>query len=173
MAWRGRKDVHSGTLCRDTPRGRSGVGAEFRRGESLPIAKTAKPKRPASTVTAQPMQPTDSQGGWREPDAVGDLLRGLFGNLSAPAARFQARSCAIRLCPHRSFSTRLFPRVTPFVSLLRPRMDDKGARWSFGRVSHTAKEDIWRYLPPPHRCVPEPCCGFLWVGPQDLFSSFA
>jgi hypothetical protein len=52
------------------------------RGQSLPIANTAKPKRPA-TVTAQPMQAT-AQGRSREPDALGDLLRGLFGNVTAP-----------------------------------------------------------------------------------------
>ena len=60
---------------------RRGVRAKFGRSQSLPIANTAKPKRPASTVTAQPMQATDSQGGGREPDALGDLLRGLFGNV--------------------------------------------------------------------------------------------
>ena len=60
---------------------RRGVRAKFGRSQSLPIANTAKPKRPASTVTAQPMQATDSQGGRREPDALGDLLRGLFGNV--------------------------------------------------------------------------------------------
>lgn len=60
---------------------RRGFRAKFGRSQSLPIANTAKPKRPASTVTAQPMQATDSQGGGREPDALGDLLRGLFGNV--------------------------------------------------------------------------------------------
>jgi len=60
---------------------RRGVRAKFGRSQSLPIANTAKPKRPASTVTARPMQATDSQGGRREPDALGDLLRGLFGNV--------------------------------------------------------------------------------------------
>jgi hypothetical protein len=45
------------------------------------VANRAKPKRPASTVTAQPMQATDSQGGGREPDALGDLLRRLFGTV--------------------------------------------------------------------------------------------
>jgi hypothetical protein len=53
---------------------RSGVGATFRRDQ---IGNTAKPKRPASTVTAQPMQATDSQGRGREPDPLGELLRGL------------------------------------------------------------------------------------------------
>jgi hypothetical protein len=38
---------------------------------------TAKSKVPASTVTAQPTQ-------GREPDALGDLLRGLFGNVREP-----------------------------------------------------------------------------------------
>jgi hypothetical protein len=38
---------------------------------------SAKSKRPASTVTAQPTQ-------GREPDALGDLLRGLFGNVREP-----------------------------------------------------------------------------------------
>ena len=38
---------------------------------------TAKSKLPASTVTAQPTQ-------GREPDALGDLLRGLFGNVREP-----------------------------------------------------------------------------------------
>jgi len=60
---------------------RRGDRAKFGRSQSLPIANTAKPKRPASTVTAQSMQATDSQGGGREPDALGDLLRGLFGNV--------------------------------------------------------------------------------------------
>jgi hypothetical protein len=63
---------------------RSGVGAEFRRRESLPIANTAKPNRPARTITAQPMQATASQDGGREPDPLGDLLRGLFGNVREP-----------------------------------------------------------------------------------------
>jgi hypothetical protein len=53
---------------------RSGVGATFRRDQ---IGNTAKPKRPTSTVTAQPMQATDSQGRGREPDPLGELLRGL------------------------------------------------------------------------------------------------
>lgn len=44
----------------------------------------ARPKRPASTVAAQPTQATDSQGGRREPDALGELLRGLFGNVREP-----------------------------------------------------------------------------------------
>jgi hypothetical protein len=61
---------------------RSGVRAEFRRGQTLPIVNTAKPKRPASNVTAQPVQATDSQGGGREPDPLGDLVRGLFGYFS-------------------------------------------------------------------------------------------
>ena len=43
---------------------RSDVGAEFRRGQSLPIANTARPKG--------------------EPDALGNLLRGLFGNVREP-----------------------------------------------------------------------------------------
>src|SRR5580704_17190249 len=38
---------------------RSGVGATLRRDQ---IGNTAKPKHPASTVTAQPTQATDSQG---------------------------------------------------------------------------------------------------------------
>jgi hypothetical protein len=38
---------------------------------------TAKSKLPASTVTAQPTQ-------GREPDALGDLLHGLFGNVREP-----------------------------------------------------------------------------------------
>ena len=63
---------------------RSGAGADLRRGESLPIAKTAKSKRPVSTVTARPIQATDSQGGGREPDALGDLVRSLFGNVREP-----------------------------------------------------------------------------------------
>jgi len=60
---------------------RSGVGATFRRDQ---IGNTAKPKRPASTVTAQPMQAADSQGRGREPDPLGELLRGLFGNVREP-----------------------------------------------------------------------------------------
>jgi hypothetical protein len=60
---------------------RSGVGATLRRDQ---IGNTAKPKRPASTVTAQPMQATDSQGRGREPDPLGELLRGLFGNVREP-----------------------------------------------------------------------------------------
>jgi hypothetical protein len=44
----------------------------------------AKPKRGTSTVTAQPMQQATSQGGGREPDPLGDLLRGLFGNVPEP-----------------------------------------------------------------------------------------
>ena len=44
----------------------------------------AKAKRPAGTVTAQPMQATDSQGRGREPDPLGELLRGLFGNVREP-----------------------------------------------------------------------------------------
>jgi hypothetical protein len=63
---------------------KSGVGAKFQRGHSVAIANTAKPKHPASTVTAQPVQATDSQGGGREPDPLGDLLRGLFGNAREP-----------------------------------------------------------------------------------------
>jgi len=47
-------------------------------------ARATKPKRPASTVAAQPMPATDSQSGAREPDALGDLLRGLFGNVREP-----------------------------------------------------------------------------------------
>jgi hypothetical protein len=62
---------------------RSGAGAELRRRQSLPIANTATLKHP-STVTPQPMQATDPQGGGREPDALGDLLRGLFGNVREP-----------------------------------------------------------------------------------------
>jgi hypothetical protein len=57
---------------------RSGVGATFGRDQ---IGNTAKPKRPASTVTAQPMQAADTQGRGREPDPLGELLRGLFGNV--------------------------------------------------------------------------------------------
>jgi hypothetical protein len=53
----------------------------FRRDQ---IGDTAKPKRPASTVTAPPMQATDSQGRGREPDPLGELLRGLFGNVREP-----------------------------------------------------------------------------------------
>jgi hypothetical protein len=60
---------------------RSGVGATFGRDQ---IGNTAKPKRPASTVTAQPMQAADSQGRGREPDPLGELLRGLFGNVREP-----------------------------------------------------------------------------------------
>jgi hypothetical protein len=60
---------------------RSGVGATFRRDQ---IGNTAKTKRPASTVTAQPMQATDSQGRGRESDPLGELLRGLFGNVREP-----------------------------------------------------------------------------------------
>jgi hypothetical protein len=60
---------------------RSGVGATFGRDQ---IGNPAKPKRPASTVTAQPMQATDSQGRGREPDPLGELLRGLFGNVREP-----------------------------------------------------------------------------------------
>ena len=56
---------------------RSGAGATFGRDQ---IGNTAKPKRPASTVTAQPMQATDSQGREREPDPLGELLGDLFGN---------------------------------------------------------------------------------------------
>jgi hypothetical protein len=47
-------------------------------------ARATKPKRPASTVAAQPMPATDSQSGARVPDALGDLLRGLFGNVREP-----------------------------------------------------------------------------------------
>jgi hypothetical protein len=54
---------------------RSGVGATFGRDQ---IGKTAKPKRPTSTVTAQPMQAADFQDRGREPDPLGELLRGLF-----------------------------------------------------------------------------------------------
>jgi hypothetical protein len=32
-----------------------------------------------------------------------------------PAAQFRVRSCAIRLCPHRSFPSWLFRRVTHLV----------------------------------------------------------
>jgi hypothetical protein len=60
---------------------RSGVGTTFRRDQ---IRNTAKPKRPASTVTAEPMQAADSQGRGREPDPLGELLRGLFGNVREP-----------------------------------------------------------------------------------------
>jgi hypothetical protein len=60
---------------------RSGVGATFGRDQ---IGNTAKPKRPASTVTAQPMQAADPQGRGREPDPLGELLRGLFGNVREP-----------------------------------------------------------------------------------------
>jgi hypothetical protein len=60
---------------------RYGVGATFRRDQ---IGNTAKPKRPASTVTPQPMQATDSQGRGPEPDPLGELLRGLFGNVREP-----------------------------------------------------------------------------------------
>ena len=60
---------------------RSGVGATFGRDQ---IGNTAKPKRPTSTVTAQPIQATDSQGRGREPDPLGELLRGLFGNVREP-----------------------------------------------------------------------------------------
>ena len=60
---------------------RSGVGATFGRDQ---IGNTAKPKRPASTGTPQPMQATDSQGRGREPDPLGELLRGLFGNIREP-----------------------------------------------------------------------------------------
>jgi hypothetical protein len=63
---------------------RSGVGAKFQRDPSVGIATTTKPKRPASTVTAQPVQATDSPGGGREPDPLGELLRGLFGNVREP-----------------------------------------------------------------------------------------
>jgi hypothetical protein len=59
---------------------RSGVGATFGRDQ---IGNTTKPKRPASTVTAQPMQAADSGRG-REPDPLGELLRGLFGNVREP-----------------------------------------------------------------------------------------
>lgn len=48
---------------------------------SRTAARATKPKRPASTVAVQPVQATDSQAGAREPDALGDLLRGLFGNV--------------------------------------------------------------------------------------------
>jgi hypothetical protein len=41
------------------------------------IAKPTKPKQAVSTATAQPVQATDSQGG----DTLGDLFRGLFGNV--------------------------------------------------------------------------------------------
>lgn len=57
------------------------TAAGFRRDQ---IGNTAKPKRPASTVTAQPVQATDSQGRGREPDPLGELLRGLFGNVREP-----------------------------------------------------------------------------------------
>jgi hypothetical protein len=60
---------------------RSGVGATFGRDQ---IGNTTKPKRPTSTVTAQPIQATDSQGRGREPDPLGELLRGLFGNVREP-----------------------------------------------------------------------------------------
>jgi hypothetical protein len=60
---------------------RSSVGATFGRDQ---IGNTAKPKRPASTVMPQPMQAADSQGRGREPDPLGELLRGLFGNVREP-----------------------------------------------------------------------------------------
>ena len=60
---------------------RSGVGATFRRDQ---IGNTAKPKRPASTVMPQPMQAADPQGRGHEPDPLGELLRGLFGNVREP-----------------------------------------------------------------------------------------
>jgi hypothetical protein len=63
---------------------RSGVGAKSQRSQSVAIANTAKPKRPASIVTAQPAHATNSQGGGREPDPLGELLRGLFGNAREP-----------------------------------------------------------------------------------------
>jgi hypothetical protein len=45
---------------------RSGVRAKFRRGQPLAVANTAKPKRPASPVTAQPMPITSTteKRGW-------------------------------------------------------------------------------------------------------------
>jgi hypothetical protein len=39
----------------------------------------AKLKPPVNSVTPQPMQAATTQGGGREPDPLGDLLRGLFG----------------------------------------------------------------------------------------------
>lgn len=60
---------------------RSSVGATFGRDQ---IGNTAKPKRPASTVMPQPMQAADSQGRGHEPDPLGELLRGLFGNVREP-----------------------------------------------------------------------------------------
>jgi hypothetical protein len=56
------------------------TAAGFRRDQ---IGNTAKPKRPASTVTAQPTQATDSQGRGREPDPLGELLRGLLATLES------------------------------------------------------------------------------------------
>jgi hypothetical protein len=60
---------------------RYGVGATLPRDH---IGNIAKPKRPASTVTAQPVQSTDSQGRGQEFDPLGELLRGLFGNAREP-----------------------------------------------------------------------------------------
>jgi hypothetical protein len=60
---------------------RYGVGATLPRDH---IGNIAKPKRPASIVTAQPVQSTDSQGRGQEFDPLGELLRGLFGNAREP-----------------------------------------------------------------------------------------
>ena len=69
---------------------RFGVGAEFRRDQSLPIAQTAKPKRPASIAPVQPMQATDrgtvmSNYGYSA-SANANPLGGLAAALTAPVA---------------------------------------------------------------------------------------
>ena len=48
------------------------------------IGNIARPKHPASTVTAQPVQSTDSQRRGQEFDPLGELLRGLIGNAREP-----------------------------------------------------------------------------------------
>ena len=60
---------------------RYGVGPTLPRNH---IGNIAKPKRPASTVTAQPVQSTDSQRRGQEFDPLGELLRGLIGNAREP-----------------------------------------------------------------------------------------
>jgi hypothetical protein len=69
---------------------RSGVGAEFRRDQSLPIAQTAKPKRPASIAPVRPVQATDrgtvmSNYGYSA-SANANPLGGLAAAITAPVA---------------------------------------------------------------------------------------
>jgi len=60
---------------------RYGVGPTLPRDH---IGNIARPKHPASTVTAQPVQSTDSQRRGQEFDPLGELLRGLIGNAREP-----------------------------------------------------------------------------------------